>query len=83
MIKADKRIGNDFDLNGEGTIGVITGSNMSGKSTFLRTVGINLVLAQTGAPVCASAFRFTPTRLFTSMRTSDNLEESVSSFMPS
>ncbi len=80
LIKSAKRVGNDFNIEGEGKIGVITGSNMSGKSTFLRTVGINLLLAQIGAPVCASSFKFSPTQLFTSMRTSDNLEESVSSF---
>lgn len=80
LIKTSKRVGNDFNIDGEGRIGVITGSNMSGKSTFLRTVGINLLLAQIGAPVCASSFKFSPTQLFTSMRTSDNLEESVSSF---
>lgn len=53
---------------------------MSGKSTFLRTVGVNLVLAQMGAPVCAEKFQFSLTGIFTSMRTQDNLEESVSSF---
>ncbi|MEM7299152.1 MAG: DNA mismatch repair protein, partial [Bacteroidota bacterium] len=55
-------------------------SNMSGKSTFLRTVGVNLVLAHLGAPVCAQQSKFSITDIFTSMRTSDNLEESVSSF---
>jgi DNA mismatch repair ATPase MutS len=53
---------------------------MAGKSTFLRTVGINLVLAFTGAPCCASHARVSLLHIFTSMRTQDNLEESVSSF---
>jgi DNA mismatch repair ATPase MutS len=53
---------------------------MSGKSTFLRTVGINLVLAYAGAPVCAAMFRCSRMSLWTSMRVSDNLEQNVSSF---
>lgn len=74
------RICNDFDLNEPARIAVITGSNMSGKSTFLRTVGINLVLAYSGAPVCAEAFRCSVMRLWTSMRVADNLEQNISSF---
>jgi DNA mismatch repair ATPase MutS len=53
---------------------------MSGKSTLLRTVGINLVLAYAGAPVCASVFRCPVMDIYTSMRTSDKLEEGISSF---
>ncbi|MEQ6121563.1 DNA mismatch repair protein MutS [Reichenbachiella sp. MALMAid0571] len=74
------RVKNDFQLNNRGKLGLITGSNMSGKSTFLRTVGINLVMAQAGLPVCAHSFSCSPTRVFTSMRTQDNLEEHISSF---
>ncbi|UXP33743.1 hypothetical protein N6H18_07225 [Reichenbachiella agarivorans] len=80
LLACGKSVSNDFALSGRGHLALITGSNMSGKSTFLRTLGINLVLAQMGAPVSASSFRFTPIRLFSSMRTQDNLEESVSSF---
>lgn len=80
LIHASGRIKNDFELNGEGSLGLITGSNMSGKSTFLRTVGVNLVMAQAGLPVCASTLTMSPTRVFTSMRTQDNLEEHISSF---
>ena len=54
---------------------------MSGKSTFLRTVGVNLLLAQCGAPVCASAFEFTPMSLLSSIRISDSLQENTSYFM--
>ena len=75
-----ERVKNDFQLNNRGKLGLITGSNMSGKSTFLRTVGINLVMAQAGLPVCAQSFYCSPTRVFTSMRTQDNLEEHISSF---
>jgi hypothetical protein len=74
------RVCNDFSMEGAVRISVITGSNMSGKSTFLRTVGTNLVLAYAGAPVCAGQFRCSLMRIWTSMRISDNLEQSISSF---
>ncbi|MGX5856446.1 MutS-related protein [Dyadobacter jiangsuensis] len=80
LLKPEKRVSNDFTMHGRGATTMITGSNMAGKSTFLRTVGINLVLAFMGAPCCASHARVSPLRIFTSMRTQDNLEESVSSF---
>lgn len=80
LLKPGKRISNDFAMSGRGATTMITGSNMAGKSTFLRTVGINLVLAFMGAPCCASHARVSLLRIFTSMRTQDNLEESVSSF---
>jgi DNA mismatch repair ATPase MutS len=54
---------------------------MSGKTTFLRTVGVNLLLAQCGSPVCAAAFSFTPMQLLTSLRISDSLQEQTSYFM--
>ncbi|MGI6357904.1 MAG: MutS family DNA mismatch repair protein [Bacillota bacterium] len=71
---------NHFSLGSSAQIALITGSNMSGKSTFLRTVGCNLVLAYAGAPVCASGFRCSLFHLWTCMRVSDNLEQSISSF---
>jgi len=80
LIPADRRISNDFSVEGPGKAIVITGSNMSGKSTFLRTCGINAVLAFAGAPVCASAFIVSRVRLHSSMRISDSLEENISSF---
>ncbi|MEP2024373.1 MAG: hypothetical protein ABJH98_16660 [Reichenbachiella sp.] len=80
LIKANQRVSNDFHLSEKGKLGLVTGSNMSGKSTFLRTIGVNLVLAQMGAPVCANKFEFSLIQIFTSMRTQDNLEENVSSF---
>ncbi|WOK06534.1 DNA mismatch repair protein MutS [Imperialibacter roseus] len=79
LIPAKKRVVNDFVLDGKGLI-LITGSNMSGKSTFLRTVGVNSVLALAGAPVCANSMTISYMELFTSMRTHDDLSESVSSF---
>lgn len=74
-------VANNFSFEGEGQTYLITGPNMAGKSTFLRTVAVNWVLAQTGAPVRASTFVFDPTvQVFTAMRVKDNLNESVSSF---
>lgn len=80
LIDANKRVNNDFSMQGKGKVCIITGSNMSGKSTFLRTVGVNVVLALMGAPVCAKKLKTSVIQVFTSMRTQDSLEESVSSF---
>jgi len=80
LIFVQGRIDNDYSTVGIGQTTVITGSNMSGKSTFLRAVGLNLVLAQAGAVVCAAAMRFGVAQVYTAMRTQDNLAESTSSF---
>jgi Flp pilus assembly protein TadB len=80
LIPEKSRVNNDFTSEGIGKAIVITGSNMSGKSTFLRTCGVNHVLALAGAPVCASSFTLSHARLHTSMRISDSLEENISSF---
>ena len=74
------RVTNDIDMRTDGHIHLVTGSNMAGKSTWLRTVGINLVLAQAGAPVCALHLRQRPLQVWTSMRTQDDLSEATSSF---
>ena len=80
MIRKAKRITNSIAIEGEGKTVIITGSNMSGKSTFQRTVGVNLVLALAGSVVCAEAFTCSSVQVFTSMRTQDSLEEDTSSF---
>jgi DNA mismatch repair ATPase MutS len=80
LIHHSKRVANDFSIEDKGTIYVVTGSNMSGKSTFLRTIGINAALALIGAPVCANQMQISVLQIFTSMRTHDSLSESVSSF---
>lgn len=80
LLKSESRVCNDFDFRSSDNIVMITGSNMAGKSTFLRTVGVNLVLALMGAPCCANAGELTGMTLFSSMRTQDNLEEGISSF---
>ncbi|MEJ7683060.1 MAG: hypothetical protein WKG06_35430 [Segetibacter sp.] len=80
LINPDKRVANSFTTDGTGKISIITGSNMAGKSTFLRSIAVNLVLAQIGAPVCAKAFTFSPVKLYSSMRIADNLAENTSTF---
>jgi hypothetical protein len=80
LIFKAERVTNDFSLTGAGKTVVITGSNMSGKSTFLRTLGINMVLTLAGGVACATRFRLFPVQVFTSMRTEDNLAEHTSSF---
>lgn len=79
-IPPNVRVCNDFSMMRKGEFVLITGANMAGKSTFLRTVGVNLVFARLGLPVCASQFTFKPMKLFTSMRTSDSLAENESYF---
>ncbi|HCE58851.1 MAG TPA: hypothetical protein DER09_13740 [Prolixibacteraceae bacterium] len=80
LLPQNKRVGNDFTVAGWSKAVIITGANMAGKSTFLRTVGINLILAETGAPVCAQCMVFTPVQLFTNMRTTDSLQKEESYF---
>lgn len=76
----EKAVSNNYKLSNSKQVTLITGSNMSGKSTFLRSVGINLVLAYIGAPCCAKSFKCGILNIYTCMRTKDNLEESISSF---
>jgi hypothetical protein len=80
LIDSEERVSNDFEIAEKGHIYVITGANMAGKSTFLRTVAVNYILAMTGAPVCASSLKFRPVKLFTSMRTTDSLSNHESYF---
>ena len=80
LIGSRERICNDFCLPSKGTVCVITGPNMAGKSTFLRTVAANYILGMTGAPVCALGMKFIPMKLFTSMRTTDSLSNHESYF---
>lgn len=80
LIPARNRVANDLELSGLGSIHLITGSNMSGKSTFLRTIGINLCLAQAGAPVCAARLDWSPVRLACCIRVDDSLDAGLSFF---
>ena len=77
------RVVNDVQLGPPGRFLLITGSNMSGKSTLLRAIGLNVVLAHAGGPACATAFRLPSLALHTSMRVSDSLELGLSLFMVS
>ncbi|MGH7717825.1 MAG: MutS-related protein, partial [Gemmatimonadaceae bacterium] len=81
LIARDTRVANDVTVGPPGTFLLVTGSNMSGKSTLLRAIGVNAVLAQAGAPVCAATFRLPPVAIHTSMRVQDSLERGVSHFM--
>ncbi|QEC75473.1 MutS-related protein [Mucilaginibacter ginsenosidivorax] len=80
LIDAAKRIKNNYELEDTHKIDIITGSNMAGKSTFLRTIGINTVLALCGAPVCAKSMRVSVITMISYMRIKDSLNESTSTF---
>lgn len=78
LIVEEKAVGNDFGIRG--TTCIITGSNMSGKTTFLRSIGVNLALAYAGAPVVAEQFTTSYMEVFTSMRIEDRVDEGISTF---
>ncbi|HEY0273182.1 MAG TPA: hypothetical protein VGC22_08355 [Chitinophaga sp.] len=80
LIAPDACVKNDCMLTGDTRFLIITGSNMSGKSTFLRSVGTNLVLAMCGAPVGAATFAFAPMQVMTSMRIKDSIAKHTSYF---
>lgn len=80
LIPRDRCVCNDVAPMSEGTFQVITGANMAGKSTYLRTIGVNYLLACMGAPVCARSMTFTPLPLFTGLRASDSLADNESYF---
>ncbi|HJS55797.1 MAG TPA: hypothetical protein VJ765_14685 [Chitinophagaceae bacterium] len=80
LIPAENLVTNSFSTKESGGLNLITGSNMAGKSTFLRSVGVNIVLAMTGSPVYARAFTVSHMKVMSSMRVNDNLEENTSTF---
>ncbi len=79
LLKEKQRIDNDFTIDNQQFF-IITGANMAGKSTFLRTVSLSIVMANLGLPVCAKSFNYNPIKLITSMRTSDSLADDESYF---
>ena len=79
LLSKEKRVTSSVTINTEEFF-IITGANMAGKSTFLRTISLSIVMANMGLPVCASSFKYAPIKLITSMRTSDNLSEDESYF---
>ncbi|MFW5951900.1 MAG: MutS-related protein, partial [Gemmatimonadota bacterium] len=81
LLPPDERVPNDLVVGPPGTFVMVTGSNMSGKSTLLRAVGVNAVLGRAGGPVCAARLRLPPLEIRTSMRVEDSLERGVSLFM--
>jgi ABC-type multidrug transport system fused ATPase/permease subunit len=81
LIPDHKRVANDIAVGPPGSFALITGSNMSGKSTLLRSIGLNVVLAQAGGCVCARRFRLPECDLQTSIRVQDSLERGLSYFM--
>jgi len=81
LIAASVRVANDVEVGPPGTFLLVTGSNMSGKSTLLRAIGLNVALAQAGGPVCAAVLEMPAARLRTSMRVHDSLEQGLSYFM--
>ncbi|AFD09254.1 MutS-related protein [Solitalea canadensis] len=80
LIDQNIRVANDYELSNENKIDIITGSNMAGKSTFLRTLGVNAVLALSGASVVAKTMKLSPINLVSYMRIRDSLNESTSTF---
>ncbi len=81
LIPPDVRVANDVEVGPAGSFLLVTGSNMSGKSTLLRAIGLNAVLGQAGGRVCARGFSIPPARVVTSMRVDDSLAGGVSFFM--
>ncbi|HFS66801.1 MAG TPA: DNA mismatch repair protein MutS [Flavobacteriia bacterium] len=79
LLKKEKRVDNDFMIE-DNQFFIITGANMAGKSTFLRTVSLSIVMSNVGLPVCAKKFDYQPIKLITSMRTDDSLSEDTSYF---
>ncbi|MBO3096943.1 MutS-related protein [Gelidibacter pelagius] len=79
LLKPEKRVDNDLTIDNEQFF-IVTGANMAGKSTFLRTVSLHIVMANVGLPVCATTSEYNPVKLITSMRTSDSLTDDSSYF---
>ena len=81
LLADGERVGNDVEVGPPGTLLLVTGSNMSGKSTLLRAIGTNAVLAQAGGPVCAGEMRLPPLVVGTSVLVEDSLADGVSFFL--
>lgn len=80
LIHPSHRVCNDFEIDALGQVDILTGSNMAGKSTFLKTIGVNFCLAYAGAPVLAEKFVAQPLRLCTCIRITDSLVDGFSYF---
>ncbi len=80
LLKSKGRVSNDVVLERQGQFSLITGANMAGKSTFLRSIGVNMILGMIGAPVCAESMTLGTTHIYTSMRATDSLQKNESFF---
>ena len=80
LLHFESRVNNNFSITAEGKFAVVTGANMAGKSTFLRTIGTNLVLALSGNVCCAEKLVLSPMKLLTSIRLTDSLQKNESYF---
>ena len=80
LIKPQNKVCNDFQLGQDGRVVILTGSNMAGKSTFLRSIGLNICLANAGAPVNAERLQFSLFKLFTCIKVSDSVQDGLSYF---
>ena len=80
LIDPGKAIANDIDLSRDSALWIVSGSNMSGKSTYLRAIGLNAVLAWAGAPVCCESLTLSPLRIGASIRINDSLADNRSRF---
>src|SRR5690606_1964860 len=74
FLNEDECVLNDFKINKQGEFKIITGANMAGKSTFLRSVCLSLLMARMGLPVFAREFSYREVKMYTSMRTTDSLQ---------
>lgn len=80
LLHKNTAVGNSFSLGADEQLYLLTGANMTGKSTFIRTVGVNLILAYLGVPLPAASFSFPQVKLFTSIRITDSVQDDVSYF---
>ncbi len=80
LLSSEVRVNNSIEIAGRPSIVIITGANMAGKSTFLRTLAVNLILGMNGAPICGESFVFTPIKLFSSIKIQDSLMNRESYF---
>jgi hypothetical protein len=81
LLSEEARVPNDLTIDSQQPVLLVTGSNMAGKSTMLRSLGVNLILSRIGSPVCATAFQAAPFVVETSIRVRDSLQDGVSFFM--
>ncbi len=80
LIAPDVRVSNSFEISKRPAVAIVTGANMAGKSTFLRTLAVNLMLGMNGAPICARSFAFSPVKILSSIKIQDSLMNRESYF---